>query len=314
MRKTYLHLLFALLLFLAACTLLLLTSDDVEDEDQAESETTSTPLELIDLSKMDVDEWASTSSDGQWIATGLVALPKLPVDSEQSSTDLSFTRVLIFSSYNSIKWPVIERSTEVNLGFPFPMPLAWSADGKFFYLTFGTTPDGCGAFNHLSGLVRVDLENGSVADLLDTTSSTWVALSPDQSMVAYTGTGGHGLILRDFLTGNESEVNIDPGKDYQAGYILWSPDGRLVTLTLVTSPCDEITKWLTSILIIDTETHRVQSLLHEGTRFLVTKEWTESQEIILVDGNYATTNLRNIPFNSQWTIDINSGAINPRER
>lgn len=282
-----------------------------------ETQITSTAIEsadisnnILDLSNMSVDEWASTSPSGQWVATGLVALPKLSTNGEQTS-NMSFTRVMIFSTQAIVKWTVIEKWSDFNLGFPFPKPLAWSSDEDTFYLTNTVTPDGCGAFDYRSGLARVDLNNGNVADLLPTSSSAWVSLSPDKTSLAYIGVGGRGLVLRDLQTGAEEELNIDPGKDYQAGHILWSPNGGLLALTLVTNPCGDINELHSSILLVDAETLAVRFLLQEDPRFLITKEWTEAEEIFIVDGTFADATLEDVPYNSRWRIDINSGVISP---
>jgi len=247
------------------------------------------------LSHMNVTEWAFTSPSGQWVATGLVAFPK-PDSSEQ----LAFTRVIIFNTQSNIKRVVLERWDELNLGFPYPEPLEWSSNEDFFYFTNKVIPDGCPAFHFLSGLFRTNLGDGTVGELLAANASSWVALSPDQSIVAYAGVGGRGLVFRDLEKGEEKEISIDPGKDYQAGYILWSPDGKFVVLTLAINRCAGNHGESSSILLVDAETLQTRLLLQEDPRLFITWDWSEPGTITLANGS---------GDGALWQIDVNSGEI-----
>jgi hypothetical protein len=249
---------------------------------------------------MNVQEWASTSSDGTWVATGLVAFPK-----ENIGGQLAYVRLMIFSADGRTNWTIIDEMQEIGLGFPMPAPVKWSQVGKHFYFTYRVIPDGCSAFDVRSGLQQVNLEDGSVTELLPHISLA-LALKPDESQVAFVRSGERRLVVRDLTTGEERETQIDPGKNFNAGNLLWSPDGKSLALTLAINPCEGAfgvsrTVWAesTSILWVDAETLEQKVLLQEDSRLFVTFEWNEPGRITLVDGQES----------SLWELNVNSGEI-----
>ena len=254
----------------------------------------------LDLSQMSVDEWASTSPDGKWVAVGLVAFPK-----ENIGGQSAYVRLLIFNTDGKTHWTIIDKWQDINLGFPIPTPFKWSQDGKHFYFTHRVTPDGCSAFPFLTDLQQVNLENGSVDNLLPNSAVT-LALSPDDSQVAYFYGGERGLVVRDLITGEERATKIDPGRDFNVGNILWSPKGDAVALTLAINPCTgeyglSKTVWAesTTILWIDAKTFQQRVLVSEDPRWFVTYEWTEPEKITITDGQE----------NSVWHLDVNTREI-----
>lgn len=263
---------------------------------------TNIPENQLDLSTMYVQEWASTSPDGKWVAVGLFAFPK-----ENIGGQLDYTRLMIFSVEENTRWAIIDKWEEMGLGFPVPEPLKWSQDGKNFYFTHRVSPDGCSAFPFFTDLQRVRLENGSVDKLLPHPATT-LALSPDESKVAY-GTYRDlemVVIFRDLATGKEQEVRIDPGKDAQAGNLIWSPDGAFLALTLAIHPCEgeygvSKTVWAqsTSIIQVNAATLEQKVLVQEDPRLFITWEWNESGTITTVDGKE----------NSIWHLDVDTGEI-----
>jgi len=254
----------------------------------------------LDLSLMNVNEWASTSLDGMWTAVGLVAFPK-----ENVGGQLAYVRLMIFRADGKAYWTIIDKWEEIGLGFPMPEPLKWSWDGRYFYFTHRVVPDGCSVFVNLTDLQRVNLEDGSVNELLPQ-SALALALAPDESQVAYIGYGDRGLILKDLFTGEERETKIDPGKEFNVGNILWSPDGTSLTLTLAINPCTGAyglskTVWAesTTILWVDVKTLQQKVLVKENPRLFITLEWNESEKIIITDGEE----------NALWRLDVNTGEI-----
>jgi dipeptidyl aminopeptidase/acylaminoacyl peptidase len=257
----------------------------------------SPTIDQLNLSQMTANEWASTSPNGKWVAVGLVAFPR-----ENIGGQPAYVRVMIFSADGKTHWTIIDEWQDVNLGFPTPEPLQWSRDGKYFYFTYRVIPDGCSAFPFLTDLQQVNLENGATDDLLPD-SALALALSPDDSQLAYFG---RGLILRDLATGEERETKIDPGKDFNVGNILWSPDGSALALTLAINPCTgpygvSKTVWAesTSILWVDVKTFQQKILVKEDPRLFVTVEWNEPEKLVITDGEE----------NSIWHLDIKNGEI-----
>lgn len=266
----------------------------------ASAESTESSTDQLDLTQMSVDEWASTSPDGKWIATSLVAFPK-----DSSSVQQAYIRLMIFSADGKTYWKIFDKWEELGLGFPIPAPLKWSQDGKHFYFTHRVIPDGCSAFSLLTDLQEVNLADGTVTELLPSSAIT-LALAPDQSQVAYVGQGDRGLILKDLVTGEERETEIDPGKEFDAGNILWSPNGKSLTLTLAINPCTgeygvSKTVWAesTTILWVDSETLQQEVLVEEDPRWFITWEWIEPGKITITDGQE----------NSVWHLDVNTGEI-----
>jgi len=256
-----------------------------------------TATDQLDLSHMNVEEWASTSPNGTWIATGLVALPK-----ENTSGKLAYVRLMIFSTDGKTHWKIIDEWEELGLGFPKPVALKWSQDGKHFYFTHRVSPDGCSAFPFLTDLQQVNLQNGIVENLLPDPVLA-LALSPDDSLVAYFSSG---LILRDLINGEKREIKIDPGTVFDAGNLLWSPDSKSLALTLAINPCTGVygiskTVWAesTTILWVDAKTLQQKVLVKEDPRLFVTTEWNEPDTITVIDGKE----------NSLWYLNVNTGEV-----
>ena len=262
------------------------------------------PSKQLDLSQMIEEEWASTSPNGNWVAAGLVAFPR-----SESGDQQAYVRLMIFRVDGKTHWAIFDEWKEIGLGFPFPAPLKWSEDDRHFYFTQRVTPDGCSAFPLLTNLQRVDLADGTVEELLPH-SALALALAPDESKVAYVGEGDRGLILKDFVTGEERETKIDPGKDFDAGNLVWSPDGASLALTLAIHPCTgpygvSKTVWAesTTVIQVDVETFEQRILVEEDPRLFITWEWNEPGKITVVDGEQ----------NSVWQLDGDTGEITRKE-
>jgi hypothetical protein len=78
----------------------------------------------LNLSRMNVNEWASTSPDGTWVAVGLFAFPR-----ENIGGQLDYTRLIIFSVEENTRWVIIDKWEEMGLGFPVPEPLTQVVSG-----------------------------------------------------------------------------------------------------------------------------------------------------------------------------------------
>jgi hypothetical protein len=254
----------------------------------------------LDLPSMNVQEWASTSLDGKWVAVGLVTFPK-----ENIGGQFAYVRLMIFSVDGKTHWTIIDQWQESGLGFPIPEPLRWSSDYNHFYFTHRVMPGGCSVFPFLTDLQQVDLADGTVTELLPQSAVT-LALAPDESRVAYIGYGERGLVLRNLATGEERETKVNPGKDFDIGNILWSPDGNALVLTLAINPCTGVyglskTVWAesTTILWVDAETLQQKVLVKEDPRLFITWEWNEPEKITIVDGEESAL----------WHLDVNTGEI-----
>jgi Tol biopolymer transport system component len=152
------------------------------------------------------------------------------------------------------------------------------------YVTNKPVPDGCGVFVNGSDLHRVDLNDGSVAQIVPS-SGLWLSLSPDESTLAYIGYGGRGLVLRDLAMGAERETRLNPGEDYAAGHVVWSPDGAALVLTLAIRPCS--VNWAESVSVVRVEaaTLKQTTLIQRDERLFTTAEWPFPDRVLLTDDN-----------------------------
>lgn len=249
---------------------------------------TTTP----ELAKMIISHWTSTSPDGRWIAEGVLAF-----DKDETCCGMFYTGLILRSVDGKTQWTIVDEWAEQGLGWRWPQPIRWSKDGSSFYYTNKPRPDGCGLFVNGSDLQKVDLDSGKVVEVLPS-SGLSIALSPDETAVAFRGYGRRGLVLRDLLSGQEREISVEPGKDY-AAKIVWSPDSKSLAVTLAIGACDTVDDGeSTSILLVEADSLMVQTVLWEDKRYLVAEEWLDPGRIVLKD-----------PQGNKWIWDVKSNEI-----
>ncbi len=223
----------------------------------------------------------------------------LPVTSGTPVSNNYYTQLKLQKT-DGDEWTVVDEWSEWGLGYTIPYPLHWSHDGKYLYFTNKPVPDGCAVFVNGSDLYRINLDDGSVGEIVPPVG-LWLSLSPDETRLAYIGYGGRGLVIRDLVTGIERETRLDPGKDYQAGHIVWSPDGTAVILALAIQPCS--TDWAdsTSIVRVDVATLEQVTLLREDKRLFIPIEWETAEKVLLQDkeGDY-------------WLMDTATGRVSKK--
>jgi hypothetical protein len=129
----------------------------------------------------------------------------------------------------------------------------------------------------------------------------WLSLSPDETTLAYVAYGGRGLVLRDLGTSTEREVKLDPGQNYTAGHIVWSPDGAALALTLALEPCS--TNWAAAVAVlrVQVETLEQRTLIQEDERLFVTTQWPEPDQVLLQD-----------EVGNSWWMDADTGQVGER--
>lgn len=242
------------------------------------------------LADFQLRTWSSTSPDGQWTAQVTAAFPA-------SSGGKYYTQLKVSKADGTLEWVVVDEWLEWGLGYTIPQPLHWSRDGRYLYFTNQPVPDGCAVFVNGSDLHRVDLSNGRVEDLVPSVG-LWLSLSPDETMLAYIGYGDRGLVIRDLTTGAEQEVRFDPGQPYQAGHIVWSPEGTALMVTLALQPC--ATDWAdsTSIVRVEIPLLAQRTLIREDTRRFITVEWSTVDKVLLQDGG-----------GDYWLMDAATGHV-----
>ncbi|HXF68317.1 MAG TPA: hypothetical protein VNK89_00790 [Thermoflexus sp.] len=249
---------------------------------------TATP----NLANFRIERRSFTSPNGEWEAQTVVALPAV-----SDTATRYYVQLKVSKTDGTIEWIIVDKWSEWGLGYTIPQPLHWSHDGRYLYFTNKPVPDGCAVFVNGSDLHRVDLNSGEVVGIIPPVG-LWLSLSPDETMLAYIGYGNRGLVIRDLATGMEREVKLNPGEDYQAGHILWSPDGRAIILALAIRPCS--TDWAesTSIVRVDVNTLELMPLLQENKHLFIPVEWATPDQVLLKDkgGDY-------------WLMDATTGQV-----
>lgn len=226
----------------------------------------------------DVETYTATSPDGKWQATGTLAFPS---GGGEGAGDTYYTRLSVAGVPDGPVWTLVEGWSQLGLGYTVPRPFAWSRGGGVFYYTNRPVVDGCSLYVNGSDLWRVDLSNGFQRQVVPSVG-LWLALSPDESLLAYIAYGDRGLVVRDLRDGSERAVRLDPGGPYQAGEILWSPDGERLALILAHEPCTggELAAAF-SVLSVDLDTMELQTLVPPDERSLTLVAWPEGEGIAL---------------------------------
>jgi hypothetical protein len=258
------------------------------------TQTDGTPTATPVLTEMENRTWSSRSPDGKWDAQGMVAFP---VDGGEKY----YTQLKVNKTDGAVEWTVVDEWSRWGLGYTTPQPFHWSRDGRYLYFTNEPVPDGCGLFVNGSDLHRIDLSDGSVKEIVPS-SGLWLSLSPDETTLAYIGYKGRGLVVRDLATGLERETGLDPGQDYAAGHIVWSPDGAALVLTLAIHPCSFGWAESVSVVLVEVATLKQTMLIHEDRRLLITVEWPALDRILLEDND-----------GSFWWMDLETRQITTKK-
>ena len=249
-----------------------------------------------DPSQTKVNSFSTQSPDGVWVLTITNAIPAVDKDGVQTS-DKAYDQIKLARADGSVEWILLHEWSYYGLGSGSYRPLLWSPIGEFLYLTYQAIPDGCQGFVNGENLLKVDLNNGEMSEILPSVG-LWLSLSPDEKTVAYPGYGDRGLVLHDLATGAEMEVKIDPGREYSAGHIIWSADGQDLVLTLSLDFCTPEPK--SAILWVDGDTLETAVLVKEDERRFFTAAWPEPGKVMLKDRN-----------DHVWWLDLESGEITP---
>jgi dipeptidyl aminopeptidase/acylaminoacyl peptidase len=161
-----------------------------------------------------------------------------------------------------------------------PQPVQWSRDGRYLYFT--DEPYGIGGYILFWGgpdLQQVDLATGTITEVLpDQGCLCAMSLSPDGTLLAViTGVGPLELVLRDLATGTERKTVLEDGH-WQAGNIVWSPDGKALMYTMAIGDPE---KEAYSIVRVDAGTLAQTVLIHDDTRLLETVVWADAKTVWL---------------------------------
>jgi hypothetical protein len=212
------------------------------------------------------------------VAKTTVATPK--------SGDSYYANLTVTDTAGTSGWVVVDSWAPYGLGYTVPRPFHWSNDGNYLYITNDPAPDGCALFVNGSDLKRVDLSSGEVTQIVEPVGP-WLSLSPNETKLAYLSwDGDRPLVVRDLASGAENAIKLpvsDP--NWQAGNVVWSPDGDKLVLTIANTPCSGGWARSTSIVQVNLGTLEAKPVIEDDDRLLVTTEWPEPSTIVLQDQN-----------------------------
>jgi hypothetical protein len=221
--------------------------------------------------------------DGRFVASGVFSIPR-----DGSSNGAFYARVDVRGPNGNVDWTLYDDWLPTGLGTYTLQPVQWSSDSKVFYYTDRQSFDGCKPLaSNGSDLWSVDIDSGKITQLLPMVAS-YIALSPDNSRLAYIEQGSQNLVFRNLKNGEtEKTVSIDPGIPFDAGNLFWSPKGNLLVVTLANKPCPgyAIEKGppadTTSILIVDTQTYKVLTVIGRDAERKVAMGWWDAHTLEL---------------------------------
>lgn len=238
----------------------------------------------------DVTMWSSPSPDGKLVARGILSTPN-----DKSSNGATYANVSVGKPNGPVLWTLVDGWLPVGLGAYTPQPLQWSSDGRIFYYTNRQSVEGCKPLPaNGSDLWSVDIATGRIVQLLPL-KAYYLALSPDESRLAYIEQGSLNLVFRNFKKGGtEKTVSIDPNMPFDAGNLFWSPDGTMLVVTLANKPCPNYSiekppfTDTTSILIVDMQTYTVKTVIGRDAERKVSTGWLDNNTVELTDPNGKT--------------------------
>jgi hypothetical protein len=244
------------------------------------------------------------SADGQWQVLATISAPE-PVSEEeieQFPTGQKYHAVMEVSRVDgSQSWTAVDEWRSWGVGYTYPDVLKWSSDGQTLFFTNVPVPDGCSLFVNGGDLWRLDLDTGEIAELLPFVGLV-LALSPDDTQLAYFGSYGKGMTLNDLATGNEQPIELPSfGDAWDIGGLMWSPGGRHLLLTQVIpliGPCSQETK--TAVIRVDIDTLLATPLIEPGQGDFALGEWLADDTIRLAGQDGA-----------KWILNIVSGELSP---
>ncbi|MBP7688895.1 MAG: hypothetical protein KA765_13340 [Thermoflexales bacterium] len=205
----------------------------------------------------------------------------------------------------SQEWTVENAETEAFLDNRTAWPLAWSRDSKHLYFTHREGGnDGCFGTDDFYGtdLLRFSLADAQATSLVPSVGY-WLALSPDESQLAYLNSDNlitTDLVVRNLVTGAERRTPVEERvqqPDSRATNLIWSPDGKAILYTVKLAVCGNGPP-SHSIVRIEIDTLHRKVLIHEDARRFVTTKWDSSAKVTLQDKD-----------GKQWWMNPTTGQV-----
>ena len=242
----------------------------------------------------------STSPDGLWGATIIRTI-------QGENYNIRFT---VSNNFNDQTW-VIEnldfKKPEPLVGYHYPYIFTWSDNGKYLYYSHLTTGgDGCYVPSRPGGfdLRRVDLLTGEDV-VIQEEGGTWLALSPDESKLAYVQGWDGNVTLLNIENQNEQIIPLPPITDVYGlvdttDYVFWSPDGNSFVYAFLWGDCGDY--FFSYIMHFDINAQKQTVLINHDEHGYIPVEWKEQDKILLLDNE-----------DNNWWLDPTTKEITPAE-
>lgn len=181
-------------------------------------------------------------------------------------------------------------------------PYKWSDDGQYLYLgahleLFG---DGPNLSSTADGLLRINLSNGNVEDLITYSVGGFeFQVSPNEKYLAYTWNNIH---LVDLKSKKETQISI-PDKHFDLGFLAWSPDSKKLVFTTVKEE-----QWYEqdegfTLYLYDFESRSLKKLIEDDMNFLSEHKWISN----------TVFESENFFENNHFQYDIETDTLTPLE-
>ena len=238
----------------------------------------------------------SVSPDGLWEAVTESVI--------QANGSGETVTLVVRSLADSRAW-VVETLSEPWRVVAAPWPLYWSRDGHTLYITHRVIrADGCFGPESSNGtdLLAWDERTGTARIILEE-SGGWLALSPDEQMLAYVTSWPSRLVLRDVVSGEDRAVGTELFTEDQTPAtltdLIWSPDQERIASTARLQSCGDEAAEQRAILVFDVQ-ELEQRVVWQGDQSFHISGWNGDNCLTLVDET-----------GEAWQLEIATGVLAP---
>ena len=213
------------------------------------------PLNIPDPASLNFETITTeTSPDGRWqaLVTKSEAVSFIP----DMDAWFFYVELKVTSQEDGTTWTPVSEWHAAGLGQEEPpQPFHWSKDGRFLYYTSRSYPDGgCVFYDNIgNSFDRLDLADGSVTALQPPHARGILAISPDETLIAYlhheTFVSDQVLVIRELAsafgahTSQDTvkwQIPLDAVHSNKVSEIAWSSDNAKVVVRVheFTNPSD----------------------------------------------------------------------------
>ena len=214
---------------------------------------------------------------------------------------LSGNEIRILDKNQQVVQSTISIAESEIIPIPFIFRDHWSPDSQYFY--YGYFADGEGMEPLFDGrsLVRLDIQTGQRAVMIDClTSIAWGFSKNDESLayICYDEFPYH-IAIRDLSTQDEFSfvIPFDGSELSQAGKIIWSSDNTEIAFFLL-----DLENFGVDIYRLNIEDKRFRAVVQDlNMEIYSVEKWTE-EDILIITADYVGSSI-------WYEVDMSTGAI-----